>query len=85
MIDATELAEVAAGVRCGFIPVRSWNVDGNSLWASNCDFYGQDLPNRQYTTNNIQECSKKCSDDPQYAAISPGIAVLPLFVGNSTC
>jgi hypothetical protein len=49
LIDATEVA---------------WNVDGNNLWASNCDFRGQNLPNRP-TTNNIQECGKKCSDDPE--------------------
>ena len=59
------VAAARTGFRCGFILARSWNVDGNNLWASNCDFYGQDLPNRQYTMNNIQECSKKCSDVPE--------------------
>ena len=48
-----------------YSPSRKWNKESNFMWAYNCDFTGQDLPNGHYTRNDILECGSQCSDDPQ--------------------
>jgi hypothetical protein len=45
--------------------MKKLQVESNLFfWGSHCDFPKQDLPDRP-TTDNIQECGRRCSDDSQ--------------------
>ena len=57
-------ANLLTNAQCGFIPGRPWKVEATFLWANNCDFGGQDLPDPS-TKSNIQECGNACFDKPE--------------------
>ena len=56
-----------ADAQCGYIPDRSWQIDGNKVfWKDNCSFEGQDI---QGITNPIpntfqEDCRKLCLNTP---------------------
>ena len=59
------VATAKAGARCGYIYIREFQKKSNYEWAYHCDYKGRDLPNRQYTMNNIEECGEKCFADSE--------------------